>query len=142
MRRLTLAGSALVGALVLLGALWTLGGTAAVTRAEDSGTIVGWVYWGLPPYGRPSAAEGQAPAGLSGAICARAVRAAGERGRVECDQARERRCAVPRPRLVRSDARSAAGAAAAGGAKQRRVAPARTAAPSAPGRSADRPCGT
>src|SRR5437899_2297726 len=63
MRWITVAASAAAGALVLLGTLWIGGGAAPVTRAADTGTIVGWVYWGLPPYGRPYGVEGQAPAG-------------------------------------------------------------------------------
>jgi len=63
MRWITVAASAAAGALVLLGTLWIGGGAAPVTRAADTGAIVGWVYWGLPPYGRPYGVEGQAPAG-------------------------------------------------------------------------------
>jgi hypothetical protein len=53
MRGISLLASGLVGALLTLGVLWINGAAwTRETRAEETGTIAGWVYWGTPaPYG-------------------------------------------------------------------------------------------
>jgi len=64
MRWATLAVGGLIGMSIALLGLWGSGGAAPVGRAEESGAIVGWVYYGTPAYlaGAATAAPGAVPA--------------------------------------------------------------------------------